>query len=100
MIQRLARWRGALVAVLLGSLAMVSVQAASPPTKGEVRRVDTNEGRITVKHGPIPALELPAMTLVYRVQDKSLLVVVEPGDTITFTADRIDGQYVILTLSK
>ncbi len=100
MTQRFRHWRRIALTPLLGLLGMAAVQAASEPTQGEVRRVDTDEGRVTVKHGPIPALELPAMTLVYRVQDRTLLEPVQPGDTIVFTADRIDDQYVILTIRK
>lgn len=92
----------------LAALATLPVLAAVPalwaapsaPVRGEVRRVDAAGGRITLKHGPIPELELPAMTLVYRVQDPALLAQVKPGDTVTFTADRIDGQYVVTSLKR
>ncbi|MGE4338411.1 MAG: copper-binding protein [Pigmentiphaga sp.] len=74
--------------------------APSSPMKGEVRRVDANGGRITLKHGPIPELDLPAMTLVYRVQDQTLIVPLKPGDSVVFTADRIDGQYVVISIRR
>lgn len=81
--------------------AVLPAQAApSAPVKGEVRRVDPDAGRVTLKHGPIPELELPAMTLVYRVQDPAILVQVRPGDTITFIADRVDGHYVVISIRR
>lgn len=89
-----------LASVPLLALAPALWAAPSSAVRGEVRRVDAASGRITIKHGPIPELELPAMTLVYRVQDPALLAQVKPGDTVTFTADRVDDQYVIISLKR
>ena len=72
-------------------------QAAQAPTataSGEVRRVDAARGRITIKHDAIDALELPAMSLVYRI-DPALLANIKPGQKVTFTATRQDKQYVV-----
>lgn len=66
---------------------------------GEIRRIDAQAGKITIKHGPIAALDLPAITLVYRI-DPALLAGLQPGDRVKFTARRIDGQYVIVEISR
>lgn len=66
---------------------------------GEVRRIDPDAGKITLKHGKIDALELPGMTLVYLI-DVNLLVGIQPGDMVKFTAERRDGDYVVITISK
>ncbi len=66
---------------------------------GEVRRIDAEAGKITIKHGSIGALQLPAMTLVYLVQVE-LLEGIQPGDKVKFTAERLNDQYVIVKLSK
>ena len=95
--------RSTLLAALAASALTFAVPAQaepSSPVQGEVRRVDASGGRVTLKHGPIPELERPAMTLVYRVTDKALIVELKPGDSVVFTADRIDGQYVIVTLRR
>ncbi len=93
----------ALAAVLLSSFIPARVQAAEPAKQGtaasasasgEVRRVDAANGRITIKHGEIKALELPAMTLVYQA-DPQLLASVKPGDKINFTASRQGTSYVV-----
>ncbi|MEI2415812.1 copper-binding protein [Orrella sp. JC864] len=68
--------------------------AASASASGEVRRVDAAGGRITIKHGEIKALDLPAMTLVYQA-DPALLAKVKPGDQIRFTAARQGTSYVV-----
>ena len=72
-----------------GQAASVSASAS-----GEVRRVDAASGRITIKHGEIAALELPAMSLVYHA-DPALLAKVKPGDKINFTATRQGSRYVV-----
>jgi|SRR5690625_755943 len=66
---------------------------------GEVRRVDTDRGRITIKHGAIPDLELPAMALVYKA-NPSLLAGIKPGDKVSFTAKRSDDGYEITAIKN
>lgn len=64
-------------------------------TEGEIRKVDKDAKKITIKHGPIQNLEMPAMTMVFQVMDPSLLDQVQAGDTIRFVADKIGGGYVV-----
>lgn len=87
---------GAVAALLASTLVM----AAAANTSGEVRRIDTAAGKITIKHGAISNLNLPAMTLVFHVADPAMLNDVKPGDKVRFAADKIDGQYTITTLER
>ncbi len=66
---------------------------------GEIRRIDAAAGKITIKHGAISALDLPAITLVYLIEP-GLLAGLQPGDKVKFTARRVDGQYVVVQISK
>lgn len=66
---------------------------------GEIRRIDSEAGKVTLKHGAISSLDLPAITLVYLV-DSKLLEGLKPGDKVKFTARRVDGQYVVVKISK
>lgn len=94
--------RSAAVAlVALASMAAYAApaQAQQADASGEVRRVDTAKGRVAIKHGPIGDLQLPAMTLVYRV-DPVLLEGIVVGDSVKFTATRQNGEYVIIKLSR
>lgn len=77
----------------------IPAQAQEGSGSGEVRRIDAQAGKITIKHGAISALDLPAMTLVYQI-DQTLLTELRPGDKIKFTARRVDGQYVVVEISK
>jgi Cu(I)/Ag(I) efflux system protein CusF len=65
---------------------------------GEVRKVDRAAKKITIKHGPIQSLDMPAMTMVYRVKDAKLLTQVKAGDKIKFTAEKIGDNYTLTTL--
>ena len=87
-------------AVLAGTTAL-PVQAAqkTASASGEVRRVDSNAGRVTIRHGAIAALELPAMTLVYQAEP-ALLVGISPGDKVSFTAMVEEQKYIIIEIRK
>ena len=86
-------------AVLVAALMAAPVMAQQATANGEVRRISTAEKKITIKHGAISELELPAMTLVYLI-DEDLLVGIAPGDLVKFTAERKEGDYVIINLKK
>lgn len=73
-------------------------QAATDFVQGEVRRVDTDAKKLTLRHGPIPNLEMPEMTMVFQVVDESVLQGLKTGDTVRFKADRIGGQYTVTSL--
>jgi Cu/Ag efflux protein CusF len=46
-----------------------SAAAALPMVSGTVEKVDAAAGKITIEHGPIPSLNMEAMTMVFRTQD-------------------------------
>jgi Cu(I)/Ag(I) efflux system protein CusF len=91
--------QGLAAALALTSFYSTSAIAQEASGSGEVRRVDAQAGKVTIKHGAISDLQLPAMTLVYRV-DPALLADIKPGDKVRFTAKREDGQYVVTAISK
>ncbi|MBI3532860.1 MAG: copper-binding protein [Burkholderiales bacterium] len=67
-------------------------------TEAEVRKVDKAAKKITLKHGEIKNLDMPPMTMVFQVKDASLLDRVQAGDKVRFTADKMGGAYIVLTL--
>lgn len=62
---------------------------------GEVRRIDGVAGKITIRHGDIRHLDMPAMTMVFTVSDKALLARVKAGDKIRFMVVREGGRMVV-----
>ena len=62
---------------------------------GEVRRVDREAKKITLRHGPIASIDMPPMTMVFQVKDPAMLGALKPGDRVKFSAEKIDGAYVV-----
>jgi Cu(I)/Ag(I) efflux system periplasmic protein CusF len=80
-------------------LAQSAAQSTtSPMVNGEVRKVDKDAGKITLKHDAIPNLEMPRMTMVFRVKDPSMLDQLKEGDKIKFAADNINGALTVTEL--
>ncbi len=57
-------------------------------TKGEVRRIDIENKKVTIKHEEIKSLDMPPMSMVFYVESADLLKGSKPGDQIEFTADQ------------
>ena len=74
-----------------------STAAASdaPMVEGEVRKVDKEAKKITLKHGPISNLDMPAMTMVFQVADPAMLDHLKAGDKVKFTADKAGSGYAV-----
>ena len=64
-------------------------------TAGEVRKVDTETGKVTIRHEPIENLEMPAMTMVFKAGKPELLAGVKAGDKIRFRAETIAGAITV-----
>lgn len=76
-------------------LALCATTALAQLAEGEIRKVDKEAKKITIKHGPVPSIEMPPMTMVFQVKDASLLERVKAGDKVRFDARKIDGQYFV-----
>jgi Cu/Ag efflux protein CusF len=76
------------------------VAQATALTDGEVRKVDKETRKITLKHGPIQNLDMPAMTMVFQVKDPAMLDQVKAGDKIKFQAEKIGGAYTVTRIEK
>lgn len=63
--------------------------------EGTVRKIDKPAGKITIAHGPLEGIGMPAMTMVFRVKDAAMLNAVKAGDNIRFEAERVDGAFVV-----
>ena len=91
------------VVALLSSLALtLPATAAEPATgaDGEVRRIDRAQARVTLRHGEIRALDMPPMTMVFRVRDPKLLDGLAVGDKVRFEAVAADGSYIVTAIAK
>lgn len=64
-------------------------------SEGEVRKVDKEAKKLTIRHGPIANLDMPAMTMVFQVRDAALLDTVKSGDKVRFNAEKAGGAYTV-----
>ncbi|MGV8991388.1 MAG: copper-binding protein [Thiobacillus sp.] len=67
---------------------------------GLVKKVDKAQGKITLKHGPLENMGMPGMTMVFRVQDSSMLDQFKPGDNVRFHAEKTNGALTVTQLEK
>lgn len=72
--------------------------AASAQSEGEVRKVDMEQGKVTLRHGPLANLDMPAMTMVFTAADPKMLEGLKQGDKVRFTADKKDGSYIVTAI--
>jgi Cu/Ag efflux protein CusF len=78
----------------------VQVAQTAALADGEIRRVDKEAKKLTIKHGPIPSLDMPPMTMVFKVKDPALLERVKAGDRIRFSAEKIGDAYTVTSIEK
>jgi Cu/Ag efflux protein CusF len=84
-----------------GHEAQAGQQAAAPAVvEGEVKKIDKEAGKITLRHGDIPNLNMPGMTMAFRTRDAAMLEQVQVGDKVSFAADRVNGTIMIVELQK
>ncbi len=86
--------------VVLATLGAATAQAQGSPATGEITKLDKAGGRITIKHGEIKNLDMPPMTMVFRVREAKLMDGVAVGDRVTFTAEKLEGNFTVTTLSR
>ena len=72
-----------------------SATSSADMSQGEVRKVDKESQKITLKHGEIKNLEMPGMTMVFQVKEPAMLDAVKQGDKVQFKAEKAGGALVI-----
>jgi len=78
--------------------APAAATAAAPLSEGEIKKIDTPAAKLTIQHGPLVNLDMPAMTMVFRVQDPTMLSRVQVGSKVRFTADKVNGALTVTAL--
>ena len=79
----------------LGEMKMDKPDAAGDMTEGEVRKVDKDTKKITIKHGEIKNLDMPGMTMLFQVKDAAMLDMVKAGDKVRFKAEKAATGIVV-----
>ena len=98
-VRTLAQQLSALAATALLSLA-AHTPALAQTVDGEVKRIDPEAGKVTLKHGEIKSIDMPAMQMAFRVADANWLKNLQVGDKVSFSADKVGGQFTVTAISK
>ena len=62
---------------------------------GEIKKIDKEAGKVTIKHGPLANLDMPGMTMVFRVKDAAMLDQVKVKDKVKFNAEKLNGALTV-----
>ena len=93
---------------LIRSIVIAATLAAAPTillaqetvyTKGSVKAIDAEAGKVTIIHEELLNLDMPAMTMVFRADEETLAMLAE-GEEIEFVADRVEGKLTVVELKK
>jgi Cu(I)/Ag(I) efflux system periplasmic protein CusF len=87
-----------ILAIASPFLPATSHESGTQLTEGEVRKVDKDARKITIRHAPIVHLDMPAMTMVFQVKDPALLDKVKTGDKVRFAAEKTGGTFTVTTI--
>lgn len=99
--------------ITFSTLGAVSAQAAgdhashamTPPSNASaemqmidarVKKIDKAAGKVTLAHGPLTNLNMPAMTMAFKVSNASWLDRMKTGDKIRFMADNVNGAITVV----
>jgi Cu/Ag efflux protein CusF len=89
--------RRLVAAALLAASAPVLL-AQVPMSDGEVRKVDRDNRKVTMKAGEIKNIDMPPMTMDFVVRDAKMLDKLQAGDKVRFRAINDGGKFTITEL--
>lgn len=81
-----------------GAMVTASQDDPSALSDGEIKKVDKDTGKLTIKHGPLNNLGIPGMTMAFKVQDPSMLDQVKAGDQVRFRVERVNDTLTVTKL--
>jgi len=86
--------------ITAAALLCASVAAQAQAYDGEVMKIDKAQTKITLKHGELKGLDMPPMTMIFRVQDAKQLDSLAVGDRVRFDATKVGGAYTVTAIRK
>ena len=87
-----------MIALAFSAPALAQAGLPSDMADGEVRKLDKDAAKVTLKHGEIKSLDMPPMTMVFTAKDKALLDKVKAGDKVKFQAANEGGKLVVTAI--
>jgi len=72
-------------------------QADVKYSAGTIKKINAKAGKVTIIHGPLINLDMPAMTMVFRA-DEAMIANISVGQDIMFIADRVNGKLTVIKM--
>lgn len=72
--------------------------ATASLSDGEIRKIDKEQGKLTLRHGPLQNLDMPPMTMVFKAADPKLLDGLKEGDKVKFSAEKLNGVFTVTAI--
>lgn len=69
-------------------------------SKGSIKKINKEAEKITIAHGPLENLAMPAMTMTFKVVDKSWLDSFKVGDDVRFFPEHRSDGYTVVKMEK
>ncbi|NGM88516.1 copper-binding protein [Parapusillimonas sp. SGNA-6] len=67
---------------------------------GVVKKVDRQTGMVSLEHGELKNVGMPAMTMAYKAKDAAMVEQAKAGEKVKFRLENLNGTYTITTLTK
>jgi Cu(I)/Ag(I) efflux system periplasmic protein CusF len=78
----------------------MTAETTLPMASAEIRKIDIENKKITLRHGEIKNLDMPSMTMVFVVKDAAMLDKLAAGDKVMFTADKVGSTFTVMSIEK
>lgn len=92
--------RAAASLLLISGISGVALAQKADRVEGEVRRINEAEGKVTLRHGPLPNLDMPGMTMVFTARDPTILKGIKVGEKVNFVAENTNGVFYVIEIVK
>lgn len=76
-------------------LATTATAWSAEMASGTIKKVDAAQKKITIKHGELKDLEMPAMTMVFAAGDAVDVTKLKAGQKVKFMASRVNGRLTV-----
>lgn len=86
--------------VMIALVPTIAITQSASGISAKVEKVDESANKVTLDHAAIPGLDMPAMTMVYKVQDPKMLKSVKAGDNVKFNIEKINSQLTVTKIDK
>ncbi|WP_322050448.1 copper-binding protein [Paraburkholderia bannensis] len=90
----------------MGAMNMQMKPSSSKPvsdtalSNAEVVKVDAASGMVTLKHGELANIGMPAMTMAYKAKDAAMVLGAHPGEKVKVRVENVNGAPTIVKLVK